>query len=209
MLRDEPAWEGLTWVLELLDESPRMAIDVLNAYIWAHLQPLDRPYWYERIYDAIALIRAKYIGTAQPRDVFLNLGGRKFERLTHSLFHAMGHEVEPTSKSYDGGVDLRAHQKRDGQCYTSLIQCKCVTKNVGVKDIRELHGTLENEKVSKGILVTASKFTPKAREWASKNPRLELINFETLNQLLNEHLGPLWVQRIDWYCRDLDFKRTS
>src|SRR3954451_21477406 len=55
-----PPWEGVTWVLDLLPDNPRAAIDTLNAYFEAHclFMPDGRMHG---IADATELIRAKYI----------------------------------------------------------------------------------------------------------------------------------------------------
>lgn len=201
ILRREPAWEGVTWVMELIRIKPRLAIDVLDAYITAHCQALDRPYWLERLYDATSLIRAKYIDVAHPRELLLELGGEKFERLVRYLYEEMGYDASLTQSSHDDGVDIRALKNDDGEQATVLIQCKCVSSTVGVGVVRELHGTIENEKASKGVLVATSKFSPAAIKWARENPRLELIDHERLFRMLNEHLWSTWTARIDWFCQ--------
>ncbi|WP_246755548.1 hypothetical protein [Bradyrhizobium sp. CCBAU 53338] len=55
-----PPWEGVTWVLDLLPDNPRAAINTLNAYFEAHcgFMPDGRMHG---IADATELIRAKYI----------------------------------------------------------------------------------------------------------------------------------------------------
>ena len=67
MMRSEPAWEGLTWVIDLLEFSPLKAIAVLDAYIETHFQVLDRGWWLQRLFDAIALIRASGSQPSIPR----------------------------------------------------------------------------------------------------------------------------------------------
>jgi len=73
MLRGEPAWEGLTWVIDLVRRSPLRAIEVLDSYFMTHIQELDRPYWSERLFDAIALIRARWIEKSHPRESLVSL----------------------------------------------------------------------------------------------------------------------------------------
>jgi restriction system protein len=203
MIRGEPAWEGLTWVIDLVRQSPLRAIEVLDSYFTVHIQALDRPYWWERLFDAIALIRARWIEKVHPRESLVSLGGIQFEKLVLALFKKMGYEVQLTQVSHDGGVDVRAFFARDGQRHRALIQCKCMKGNVGVQLVRELHAAVEDAKVPKGILVATSMFTPDARKWADNNPRLELIDVDKLTRMLNERCGASWIHRLEWYTRDV------
>ena len=199
---NEPAWEGITWIIDLLEDNPRRAIEVIESYFKAHIQSLDRDYWWERLYDAIALIRAKFIEVKHPRDLLLTLGGHRFERLIYNLYTVMGYTAILTKESHDGGIDVRAHKASKGETITVLIQCKCVKGTVGVGAVRELHSAIENEKVSKGVLVATSKFSRAASNWARNNPRLELIDWNTLNSMLNANFSPSWPSRIEWHTRE-------
>lgn len=199
MSHEEPAWEGITWVMDFLNDNPRRAIEVIEAYFITHVQLLDRGYWWERLYDAIALIRAVFIEVEHPRDLLLTLGGHRFERLICSLYTEMGYNATLTQTSHDGGVDVRAYKASKGETVTVLIQCKCVKGTVGVGTVRELHSAIENEKVSKGVLVAASRFSRAASNWARDNPRLELIDVNALITMLNANLSPTWPNRIEWH----------
>ncbi|WP_437671548.1 restriction endonuclease [Sorangium sp. So ce131] len=199
VVRGGPAWEGLTWIIDLIQDSPQKAIYVLEAYADTHIQALDRGWWLQRLYDAIGLIRAKWIEEEHPAELLVSLGGHKFERLVASLFSEMGHTTSLTQASHDGGIDIRATFTANGQRYDAAIQCKCTQNNVGVSVVRELHAAVEDAKVSKGIIVCTQSFSPAARKWAKKNPRLELIDGPSLIRLLNSHLGPRWPRLIDYY----------
>ena len=50
---------------------------------------------------------------------------------------------------------------------------------MGVLKVRELHGAVEDAKASKGVLVCARGFTPDAKKWVKRNPRLELVGAAT------------------------------
>jgi restriction system protein len=203
MAQGGPAWEGLTWVIDLLKRSPRRAIEVLDAYADTHIQELDMGWWPQRLYDAMALIRAKWIEAEHPEDILVSLGWDKLERLVQCLYAEMGFETRRTQRSHDGGIDIWATYRRAGQRQEALIQCKCSRKNVGVLKVRELHGAVEDAKASKGVLVCARGFTPDARKWVKRNPRLELVGAGTLTQLLNENLGSDWPQRIDYHTSEV------
>ncbi|MCM4082271.1 restriction endonuclease [Paractinoplanes hotanensis] len=67
-----------------------------------------------------------------------------------------------------------------------VIQAKRYRNTVDVSAVRDLHGTLQTEGASKGILVTTSGYGPAAYEFASGKP-LELIDGANLLYLLAEH----------------------
>jgi restriction system protein len=74
------AHPGVRWVLDILPDSPRRAITVIEAYLSAH-------FWYlpdgriSGLFDAIALIRAAYV-ERDPRQglgALMNISPREFE----------------------------------------------------------------------------------------------------------------------------------
>ena len=56
-------------------------------------------------------------------------------------------------------------------------------KPVGEPVLRDLYGTVMSERAAKGILITTSRFTARAKKFAEDKP-LELINGTLLLQLL-------------------------
>ncbi|MEA5480158.1 restriction endonuclease [Pseudanabaena galeata UHCC 0370] len=113
--RNKPVWEGVTWVLELLPEHPKKAINVIENYLIAHFGMLpDR--FISGLYDAIMIIRAKFIGVSETSGdkvkFLLELDSRQFEHLIKSLYTRMGYKTELTSATRDGGRDVIACNKR-------------------------------------------------------------------------------------------------
>jgi restriction endonuclease Mrr len=58
--------------------------------------------------------------------------------------------------------------------------------------VRQLAGTWRPTGATKRILITTSTFTRPAREDAAAQPQLELIDWDELLPLLDEHLGADW-----------------
>ena len=103
-VRGEPVWEGITWVLDLLHR-PRMAIQVIHAYLAAHFWSL--PDWrMNGLFDAMKIIRAAYLEPIHPRDELLSIAPRDFEFVVALLFQRMGFEVIITQQTSDGGYIL-------------------------------------------------------------------------------------------------------
>ncbi|MDK2889759.1 MAG: restriction system protein [Methanoculleus sp.] len=184
-------WEGITWALDLLPNYPRYAINALEAYFAAHVMFLPDGR-ITGLSDAIAIIRAKFIQSASPEEIFSKFSSREFEHLVESLYHAMGYQTILTKEVRDGGRDIIARQTELGKRETALIECKNWRKVVGVDRVRSLLGVVTDEKASRGVVVTSSRFTKPAKEFAQGNKSLELIDGDLLKVMLNEHCGTNW-----------------
>ena len=209
-VQELPPWEGVTWILDLLPSSPKLAIEGLTAYIMAHIQLL--PDWrLKGSFDALEIIRAKFIGNPDSQeerlDLLLSLHPRNFEHIVERLYKKMGFQTELTQPQKDGGRDIVAKRQETGKQSCILIECKRYTKSVGVGIIRSLMGVVSDEKVNKGVLVTTGEFTRYAKEFVERNPRLELITGNELVILLNEFLGYQWPIHIDRHI--LNSKKTQ
>lgn len=194
-ITNEDVWEGNTWVIDLLPHYPKLALDVLHAYLLAHFQFLPDGK-IDGMLDAMALIRAKFIETPQS-SLLLSLGPFQFEHLICALYKKMGYNATLTPRTYDKGRDVIAVKTRAGERERLLIQCKRTERNVGVKEVRALLGVVSNEKANKGVLVSTSEFTPEAKKLENENMRLELIDSKDLQLLLNEYFGSRWSIYID------------
>lgn len=196
---NQPAWEGITWVLDLLPHFPKAAIEGLRAYIMAHAQWLPDGR-FEGLCDAAALIRAKFIGEPNcienKTEFFSRMDSTEFECLVERLYKSMGYETSLTPPRSDGGRDVIASRLEPGKKEDLRIECKRYAKPVGVEIARRLLGVVSSEKATKGVLAASTHFTKGARKFAHLNPRIELISGNELFVLLNEHLGPTWVADI-------------
>lgn len=197
-----PPWEGNTWILDLLPHFPKLALEGLNAYIMSHIQLL--PDWrISGLFDTAEVIRAKYIGfpeTAQQALVtLLDISPRDFEHIVERLFDEMKYETFLTPPSKDGGRDVIATKQKTGNRERLYIECKryAPTHPVDRKTAFALLGNVSNDKVTKGIIITTSRFTRGAKKLAEDNHRIELIDGLQLVPLLNEYIGTRWPVNIE------------
>jgi Restriction endonuclease/HB1, ASXL, restriction endonuclease HTH domain len=123
---------------------------------------------------------------ARLRAVLSDLDPVLFERLIGELLVALGFEdVEVTSYSNDGGIDLRARLAVGGVTdVKTAIQVKRWGKNVAPRVVRELRGGLGPHE--RGLIVTLSDFSKEARAEASASDRspISLIHGGHLIELL-------------------------
>ncbi len=114
------------------------------------------------------------------------LSGKAFESLIAELLRNMHMEIVETSTGADGGVDIvaRSHEPIVGGIF--VVQCKRQRTAIGAPIVRDLFGVVSSRKANKGILVTTSRFTSAAVEFAKGNP-IELIDGEALLQLVSAH----------------------
>lgn len=117
---------------------------------------------------------------------FSKIDGYEFEEIIGNLFKNMGFDVEQTVLTGDGGVDIIAYYTRPIFRGRYIIQCKNWINSVGQPPIRDLYGVVMSERANKGILITTSTFTEKAREFAD-NKNIELIDKDILIKLLNQY----------------------
>ena len=96
-----------------------------------------------------------------------DLSPRKFEELVSELLARQGYTVELTPASKDGGKDIYAAKRDDLGTFLYLVECKkyALDNPVGVEIVRALHGTVQAERATAGILVTTSVFTRGARDF--------------------------------------------
>jgi restriction system protein len=214
---DHNPWQGITWVIDLLPHHPREAINVLDAYFMAHAFALPDGR-INSLDDAQAIIRARWI--QNPIDIkgkmpFLNsLEEREFEHLVDELYAQMDYDAILTSQWRDDGRDVIATSTVVGRREIVLVECKHYAKPVRVQPVRHLLGVVTDAKATKGVLATNASLTRGARDFADRNPSLELITGEQLILLLNEHCGHDWAPRLDRLLtaskrRDLDRATAS
>ena len=193
------AWEGVTWILDLLPASPRQALDVLDAYFDVHaaFMPDGR---LMGMSDARRVIKSKYIlvGDIEGSERALDkVTSREFEVLVSALFRARGYRTKLTPAVRDGGRDVIARRKEPGQREHCLIECKHHRKSIGVKDVRALLGVVSHEKATRGVLVASCNFTSGSLKLEKRNRRIELIGRLAFVRMLNEHLGTDWPIKVD------------
>ncbi len=192
-----PVRDGITWIVDILDEYPMLALKVLEAYFLAHAHSLPDGR-IMGLLDSITIIRARNHSLQHPTKILLSLDPYQFEFLVAGLFHEMGYKTRLTRKTYDGGRDIIAEKKGPGVRQRSLIQCKKTEKNVGVEMLRSLLGVVSSEKATRGILVTTGEFTASAKRFSRQNTRLDIVGHRALQVRLNQYFGSSWPLRLDY-----------
>ncbi len=198
----DSVWEGLSWVLDLLPHFPDKAINAINAYYLANCQFLPDDVL-DGISDSCAIIRARFVDKEHPREIFLNLTPKDFEKLVLLVYRNLGYTATLTKQSYDGGIDVNAEKEGTTLKEKLVIQCKNYKSTIPVEDIRSLLGVVASTKATKGVLVTSSVFSKEAIKLAKENPSIELIDHKQLSKLLNQQHGPYWIYRVDQYLNHI------
>jgi restriction system protein len=204
MMRGEPAFEGITWVLDLLQLSPKGALDVIDYYIAAEAQHLG-DYMWDGLLDSQSIIRTRFIEYSHPIELLHSLGGRGFEELIASLYREMGYDVALTKKTRNGGVDVVALSSTPARKDKKYIQCKCTSGKVPVGIVRELYGVISDDKIPSGVVVSLSGYTSEAIKFAERNAGLELLDGQAIIRLLNSYFGADWPTFIDYIRKQHTF----
>lgn len=197
-----PVWEGIGWIIDLLPQHPRMALNVIDAFFYANYDRISDHYL-SGLFDAQLIIRNRYIESPHTKDpatkALLGLDWRELEWLCAVIYEHMGFQVVVTSRGNDDGVDVFAANQEVGYKGLAVIQAKKWRDSnpVGKKEIRELHGTITIHHATKGILITTGRYEPGALEMAENDPRIELLDQEQIIQLLNEYCGSDWYVKVD------------
>ena len=125
----------------------------------------------------------------QDTEEMYNLSPREFEELVAELFSKQGFDVELTPETRDGGCDIIATKNIGGLPFMLLIECKKYAKGnpVGVSLVRSLLGVQGDRKANKAVLVTTSRFTKSARDFA--NRQQHLISLMDINDLMRMIYG--------------------
>ena len=198
----EPAWEGITWILDLLPSKPDEALKALDAYFIAHCI-LAPDYVISGLLDASLIINAKYIEYEHPQEIFLKMKPSDFELIVARLFKEKGYSIILTQQTRDGGIDIIANKTTVTEKEKIIIQCKRYKKKITVKEVRELNGTINDyplhyqEKITKGVFVCSSGYTSAVKKEFKNNHAIELIDYKSLSKELNKYLGTDWVYKLN------------
>lgn len=198
----QDAWEGLTWVLELLPISPYSAVKALESYVYSQPNlPDDR---ITGIDQCVQIIFSKFIHIENKLDSLLNLKSVEFEWLVEHLYERMGYTTEWKSATHDGGKDIIASIDRsDGKEYV-YVECKLFkTTKLKLETIRAFRDTILEDKVNRGVVFCTGYVSRSIREF---DKRIQVWTYEDINVLLNAHLGSDWIDRLD---RVIDLKRRQ
>jgi restriction system protein len=124
-------------------------------------------------------------------DRVLNVDPRFFEQLVLDLLLKMGYgtngSVARRSDGPDGGIDGEILQDKLGfdRIYTQAKRY-ALSRPVGEPEVREFVGALQS--VSKGVFITTSRFTDKARAYVANQQQKKLVLID------GEHLASLMIE---------------
>lgn len=125
---------------------------------------------------------------------------RQFEELIAEIFSQHQFKVDLTRRTRDGGRDIIAVRADLGIQVKYIIECKRYSRDnpVGVGLVRSLYGVQVQEGANKSVLVTTSRFTPDAKQFAlgvnTTSWHMELKEFEDVARWAREAMG----KRRDW-----------
>jgi restriction system protein len=122
-----------------------------------------------------------------------NCSAKFFEQLVVDLLLAMGYggsrkdAGQAVGQSGDGGIDGIIKEDKLGLDVV-YIQAKRWDANVGRPAVQAFAGSLEGFRAKKGVLITTSRFSEDAREYANRiEKRIVLVDGDQLAQLMIEH----------------------
>lgn len=110
----------------------------------------------------------------------------EFERLTTRLLRSFGLEFYPGNRTGDDGVDGYGYLEVAGLFkFKVLVQCKRYEEDNKIANyaIRDLRGAVSTD-AYKGLFVTTSSFTPRAKKEAEKFPQIDMIDGRQFVELM-------------------------
>jgi HJR/Mrr/RecB family endonuclease len=145
-----------------------------------------------KIISDLRIVNKNYIDlvSRNPKEMY-QLTPRQFEEFTAELFEKKGYKVKITPETKDGGKDLLILQHNVLGEFLIYTECKRYAPDnpVGVRIVRELHGTVMADQATAGIVVTSSYFSPEAKQFTEQvKHRLSLIDFDKLKLWIGGNL---------------------
>lgn len=126
----------------------------------------------------------------QIRETLRTINPYLFEELVKRLLEAMGYEdVEVTSASHDGGVDVKAKIEVGITTVTEVVQVKRYQGSISRPVLDQLRGSLHRFDAMRGTIISTGKFSSGTKEAAFEKGAapITLIDGDKLIDLLMEH----------------------
>ncbi|MEW6761922.1 MAG: restriction endonuclease [Pseudomonadota bacterium] len=103
-------------------------------------------------------------------DALRSLEWKRFELLCARYYEAAGFRSATLAAGADGGIDVKLF-RIDPSKPLAIVQCKAWnSRQVGVKEIRELLGVMVHEQVARGIFITTGSYSADALAFGAANP---------------------------------------
>ncbi|MBU3176115.1 restriction endonuclease [Clostridium estertheticum] len=188
----QDAWEGLTWVLELLPQKPYKAIQALGDYLLAqHSLPDDRIIGIEQ---SAEIISSRFIYFEQSMSILLGIKPVEFEWLIEELYKSMGYDTKWTKATRDGGKDVIAKINRIDGYEEVYIECKLYnTTELRLKDVESFGYRVLKDNVNRGVIFCTGYVNDKIK---TMDKRIQIWGYEDINILLNSFLGSTWAENL-------------
>jgi restriction system protein len=141
------------------------------------------------------------------RELLLDLDAYVFEHLVKRLLEEMDYQnVEVTSRSGDGGVDVVAEIELGITSVREVVQAKRHRRAVQRKDLDALRGSLYRFNAVRGTIIATSRFSKGTTEaaFARGAAPITLIDGEKLIDLLIEHGIGIRKQPLEILAVDAD-----
>ena len=136
-------------------------------------------YYYSDSPNPVQDVKKRIDDVLQNPDILHNFKSDEFEDFVAEVYRRNGYEVRVTPKTHDGGKDIIANVTKGGIAFKTLIECKKYDKRrpVDIHVVREVYGTQISDRADKSVIVTTSRFTKQARDFAEKNS-IQLVDFD-------------------------------
>jgi HJR/Mrr/RecB family endonuclease len=143
---------------------------------------------YRQIVTDIRTVNSSLLKKVQQRpELMFDISPRQFEEFIAELMSKRGYEVDLTKATRDGGKDLIIASNKDLGNLIFYVECKqkAQTKPVGVHLVRQLAGSIFADRVTAGILITSSYFSPAAKDYSEQiKHQLSLVDYVRLKDWL-------------------------
>ena len=196
LINNYEAWEGLTWIVQLIKYKPLEAIKALSLYMDAKISYMP-DYRIVGINQCIDIIEGKFIkNLTGKQQILFTFKPREFEILIYKLYLAMNCEAELTPATRDGGKDVIATRKRSDGVEKLYIECKLYQTTELKKETVRAFGyeVLDNRSINRGVMFTTVKVNNQLKDL---HPRINVLELDEVIVLLNSYLGYNWEDRID------------
>ena len=189
----QQAWEGLTWVLQLLPYHPQKAIEAIGIYLDSEIGVIPD----ERIIglnQCIEIIEEKYIRGKVSKDALIDLEPREFEYLIELLYQELGYSTVLTPATRDGGKDVIARIERPDGKEEVYAECKLYWKTkLSLDSVQKLGYVMNKNNATRGVIFCTGYVNKKIRK---EDKRIQIWTLEDINFLLNAYLGTDWTKRL-------------
>jgi restriction system protein len=119
-------------------------------------------------------------------DLIRKLDWKRFEELCAAYFVAKSLKAEVTDLGADGGIDVLVYSPDNQDKVLGVVQCKAWSRKiVGIREIRELFGVMNDIGCDRGWYITTSGYSTEARSFV-ENKHINLMDDKELLQLIRE-----------------------